>query len=323
MKRGLFSLLVLAPTFFGFSQQTIGFEGVNLGSESYYNGSSGTGGVIEKNVLFENDYNTSWSSWSGFSISNTTDVSTAGYLNQYSAFTGAGASGSVNYGVYNSSGSVKFIGRNVELVSLEITNTTYAALSMRDGDQYAKQFGSTTSADGQDDGTNGEDFFKVWIIALDEYENKIDSVEFYLADYRFSDDSQDYIVSSWETVDLSSIQEPVSALTFRFESSDNGTWGMNTPAYFAIDNLMFNENLEVNNLIASNVKVYPNPSTNYLTVEDFTGVVMLLNNAGQIIFSKTIFSSEKINVSEYKNGTYFLKLTNRNNTEIKKISISH
>ena len=61
-------------------------------------------------------------------------------------------------------------------------------------------------------------------------------VDFYLADYRYADSSQDYIISAWEYIDLSSLGS-VDELSFSLSSSDNGSFGMNTPNYFAIDNI--------------------------------------------------------------------------------------
>ena len=58
-------------------------------------------------------------------------------------------------------------------------------------------------------------------------------VEFALADYRFEDSASDYIVDQWTRVDLSSL---VGARKLQFaEPSDVGEVGMNTPAYFALD----------------------------------------------------------------------------------------
>ena len=39
---------------------------------------------------------------------------------------------------------------------------------MLNGDAYAKKFGEPTNALGEVDGTNGEDFFRVWIICENE-----------------------------------------------------------------------------------------------------------------------------------------------------------
>ena len=62
-------------------------------------------------------------------------------------------------------------------------------------------------------------------------------VEFYLADYRFADNGEDYIVDTWEYIDLSSLGA-VKSLEFGLSSSDVGDFGMNTPAYFALDTVV-------------------------------------------------------------------------------------
>ena len=104
------------------------------------------------------------------------------------------------------------------------TNTTWAALSMRDGDGFADPF--TT-----------DDWFKLTIYGVDAEETILDNyLDFYLADFRSSDSAEHYILDEWEWVDLSSLSGARS-LFFNLSSSDVGEWGMNTPAYFAIDNI--------------------------------------------------------------------------------------
>jgi CSLREA domain-containing protein len=175
--------------------------------------------------------------WYGWAYSNTTDTTTEGYTNQFSAYTGVGADDSPTYGVayyldyFGPDAKPKIImddSDNYDFDSIQITNTTYAALSMLNGDGFAKQFGGT---DGND-----KDWFLLTITGYDGDENYVNQVEFYLADYRFVDNYQDYIVDTWTTVDLSSLQGSVY-LEFNFTSSDINAWGMNTPAYCAIDNL--------------------------------------------------------------------------------------
>jgi hypothetical protein len=61
-------------------------------------------------------------------------------------------------------------------------------------------------------------------------------VHFYLADYRFEDNAEDYIVKTWEWFDLSSLGR-ADSLMCTLGSSDTGMFGMNTPAYFCVDNL--------------------------------------------------------------------------------------
>ena len=108
------------------------------------------------------------------------------------------------------------------------TNTTYAYLSMRDGDGIAKKFGGVSG--------NDPDWFKLSITGIDNSDEYTATLDFYLADFRFADNSQDYIIDSWAWVDLTSLGNVVG-IEFVVTSSDVGDYGMNTPAYFAIDNL--------------------------------------------------------------------------------------
>ena len=309
MKKIYFSVFTIFTTLFMNAQQTIGFEGVILAPESFNYGSSGSGGFIENGVVFSNDYNSSWDSWNGFAISNTTDVTTPGYLNQYSAFAGSG-SGSSNYAVYYPSGTISFAGQGVDLDSLEITNTTFTAISMRDGDTYSKKFGSLTDANGITDGTNGEDYYKVWIFAHAENGRKIDSVEFYLADFRFTDDAQDYIVNTWHSIDLSFITETVYSISFLLESSDNGAFGMNTPAYFAIDNLTINKSTGLSENTMSGITVYPNPMADQLHVKGESGIIEIYDVAGKSVLTSNYSGATTIEVSNLSSGSYTMKITN-------------
>ncbi len=80
----------------------------------------------------------------------------------------------------------------------------------------AKQFGG---ADGTD-----PDYFKLLIWGFGGTAST-DTIEYYLADYRFEENEKDYIIKTWQWVDLSSLGR-VDSLMFGLESSDNGDWGM-------------------------------------------------------------------------------------------------
>ncbi|MBB3207948.1 hypothetical protein FHS27_003775 [Rhodopirellula rubra] len=224
--------------------QTIGFEdiGGSLSSESYNNGSDGQGGFTAGSVSFPTAYNSTWGSWSGWAASNVTDVNTAGFTNQFSAYTdvdgtqpGGGANGSETFAVAGGYGvsplTISMPGdfADASFSSISITNTTYAALSMLEGDDFAKQFGGESGDD--------PDYFLLTIDGLNAAGESVGVIEFYLADYRFEDNSLDYVVDEWTTVDLSSLST-ASSLQFTMSSSDVGDYGMNTPAYFAIDELV-------------------------------------------------------------------------------------
>jgi hypothetical protein len=208
------------------------FDDLALDVESYWNGSDETGGFYSGAAFFKNNYNTEWLSWDGFSYSNRTDTSIAGLDGQYTAMAGSGQGGSKNYAVsfvgWSEAPMISFGGPTL-VEGLYVTNSAYTYYSMSAGDAYAKKFGGKTGDD--------QDWLKLIITGKDYADQATGTVEFYLADYRFADNQLDYIVSNWEYVDLSSLGN-VSILEFALSSSDVGDFGMNTPAYFAIDTVV-------------------------------------------------------------------------------------
>ncbi len=174
-----------------------------------------------------------FTAWSGWAYSNVKDTTTPGFSNQYSAWTnagaGGGAGGSSNYviGFQSETPTITFAEPTI-VVSAAIANTTYAALSMQDGDSFAKKFGGVSGDD--------PDFFLLTITGHNTDNTATGSIDFYLSDYRFSDHQQDYIIDAWTPVDLRALGV-VASLSFTLASSDVGDFGINTPAYFALDNL--------------------------------------------------------------------------------------
>lgn len=224
------------------------FEDLLPSPNSNYNGADKTFTSGLGNYQF--NYDELYGSWDGFTYSNHTDTTTAGWENQFSAYAGSGAQGSSSYAVgyvstfFGNQPTLSF-DSTVNVAGAYITNTTYAALSMTYGDAFAKAFGGVTG--------NDEDWFKLTVYGFDALGNATGSVDFYLADYRFSDNSQDYIVKDWTFVDFSSLGA-VSKITFDVSSSDNHPqFGINTPAYFALDNL-----------IATPIAAVPEPTSSAL-----------------------------------------------------------
>lgn len=168
-------------------------------------------------------------SWTGFAWSSHRDTFTKSFENQYSAITKYGYDKSDVYCIaYPNSEDFILLDDESEISGFYVTNTTYAYYSMLEGDDFSKKFGGDSGAD--------SDFFKLTIEGYNSSESKTGEVHFYLADYRFADSSKDYIVDEWEWVNLSSLGK-VKKLKFLLSSSDNGDFGMNTPGYFAMDNL--------------------------------------------------------------------------------------
>lgn len=301
-----------------FHAQLVDFESVNLAANSYDNGSSENGNFIFNDVQFYNTYDPTYFSWNGFSMSNVQDNVTAGWGNQYASFTNGGMNSS-NYAVFYSNGEIIF-DQLVLVDSFFVTNTTYAALSMRDGDQFSKQFGSVNGPDGNPDGTNGEDYYLVKIITLDANDLGIDTLDFYLADYRFSDNAQDYIVNDWRKINLTSIQSGIKKIKFELSSSDNGQWGMNTPAYFALDNLSYKSYnpLSLADQKQDFIKAYPNPFQDAIQLTGVFDQITVYNEMGQtVLFSKD--QIHLINTSTWSTGIYTLKVENQGHIKYLKL----
>lgn len=289
------------------AQFSIDFEDLSVpGADSAWLGSDGSGGFTSNGVFFQNVYDQQFGYWNGFVYSNSTDVTTPGFINDYSAYTGIGSNGSDNYAVCFTFGTTIDFGSPRHFTSIDITNTTYAAISMLNGDDFGKQFGSNYDAFGTVDGTNGEDWFKLLIIGRDIDSVVTDTVEFYLADYRFADSTQDYIVDTWETVVLDDLGD-VRYVEFVMESSDVDGGYINTPAYFAFDNLTIN-NLGAEELSSTKYLVYPNPANTNINFVGLSGELKVFNNLGQLVAKDNLTGVNQIDISLLANGTYTYKV---------------
>ncbi len=266
MQRTLLTLFLLIVLTALSGQTTADLENYALDPESYRNDSGGEGGFRSGNVFLPNTFEVidGFAFWSGWSLSTLTDTETPGFGNQFSAITGEGVDGSSTYAIAFAADSAvirledEAVGGLVQ--GMYVTNSTYAFLSMRDGDAFAKRFGGETGDD--------PDFFRLTIKAYYEGELSSDSVEVYLADYRFEDNTQDYILDEWAYVELGGLG-PADSLRLTLESSDVGDFGMNTPGYFCADNLITADGLVLSAKspkIGPPLEVFPNPASEFVRV---------------------------------------------------------
>ncbi|CAN5124997.1 hypothetical protein BH11PLA2_BH11PLA2_14190 [soil metagenome] len=234
--RSLLILVCLSP--FAVAQTTATFEDLTLAPNSYASTAPfSSGGIAFNNSSFSGGY------WEGFSYSNLRDVTTAGYTNQYASYVvplpaNAGAQGTPNYAVGFDASAYGFsapptmtFSNGQRPASMMITNTTYAALSMLNGDSFAKKFGGVSG--------NDPDFLLLTITGYNSAGAVTGSIPFYLADYRFADNTQDYILRDWTLVNLSALPAGTVDVKFTMTSSDpDGFGGYNTPLYFAVDSIV-------------------------------------------------------------------------------------
>jgi len=233
--------IIISVCFFNIKGQNnvADFENLTLTPESYWNGSDSSGislankyisKFVAGNISFSNTWNSNYSYWSdGWIYSNTSDSVTSGSTNISSCIVGNGANNSSNYSIGKNKVyfNIDTSGNSLPIDGIYVTNTTYAHNSMRDGDAFAKKF---TNAD--------QDYYKLLITSFNNGTD-VDTVEFFLADFTHLDSLQDYIVNDWKYVDLSSLGL-VDSIKFSLVSSDIGQFGMNTPAFFALDDIIIN-----------------------------------------------------------------------------------
>lgn len=309
------------------AQTTTNFTEIELEPESHYNGSDESGGFVSGHIFFPNHF-TWWTpevySWSGFSVSNVTDNETPGFANQYSAFTGGGYGENKNYAIAYVSDPVTYANsiflapngpaKGGALKDIVVTNTTYAALAMRDGDDFSKKFGG---ADGDD-----PDWFLLTLVGWRNGEAMEErKIEFYLADYRFEDNRENYIVDTWERISLEGIGS-LDSLEIRLSSSDVGDWGMNTPAMFGIGQITTMDNEDTTNapLIgeARNVNIYPNPFVDHINIQIPGGNISAAMNfrvfdaTGRLIRMGLAGQSTSVDLSALRPGVYIVVVEGNN-----------
>lgn len=305
------SVLLLHITFL-LVGQVADFESYDIAPSGFINNTidSDTLGYFEgENILLPNVYDANYDFWTGWAISSATDTLTPGFTNQYSAIAGGGYDGSVNYAVgYAASPIQMHIQDPYDRVSgIYVTNNAYAYLSMRDGDAFAKKFGGVTGDD--------PDFFKLTVRAWYEGEVSTDSIDFYLADFRFENNAEDYIIDEWTYLDLSEFAL-IDSLQFELTSSDVGQFGMNTPAYFCIDNVETDKLSSTSNLSQQiDVNLFPNPVQSQLEVsidEENVGFEYGIYNyqGQQVNFVKVLGSHTKIDTESLDRGSYLIVVKN-------------
>lgn len=308
-KNLLFTALFIAALFTTkvYAQTVATFEDLGLPVDSFWNGSDMSGGFTNGNAFFSNTYNSTYSSWGGFSYSSKTDSINGGFGNMYSSANGKGSNNSNTYAVgfvsaYSGPTSIKLQGDAMGKVvdGFYINNNAYAYQSMFNGDAYAKKFTSHDS-----------DWFKLTTVG---YLNgsAVDTVDFYLADFRFADSSDAYIVKSWTWLDLAVLGN-VDSLAFSMSSSDNGTYGMNTPAYFCMDDFTTADGVGFASSVADvAVRVYPNPVQNTLFVNVTDAQIQqihIFDISGKLV--KEIITDNNtlnINIQDLNSGLYQLQI---------------
>jgi hypothetical protein len=233
---GAILLVLPSPSLAGGGFVVGTFEDQYPGPNTYKNDFQPTNSFTTGGFTLNNNYDSTYGSWSGFSVSSMVDNTFGGvdYSHQYGAYApqganGTGAGGSATYGVafnFSQGDAIINLPSGVNPYSIDITNTTYTAQSITLGDQFARAF-------------HQGDYFRLDILGFSELNGngtQVGDVPFYLADYPDYQGSTLQLVNNWTTVSLTSLAGAES-LEFNLTSTDVGQFGMNTPAFFAVDNI--------------------------------------------------------------------------------------
>jgi len=312
-----YTLLTLLSFQFISAQSVVTFEDALIEQDSFLNGSDGSGGFAFENIFLPNDYNTEFMSWTGWALTNETDNTTPGFFNQYASIGGSGNNGSENYATTFVLGQsiidIQLAFPNTDFVGgLYVNNSTYAYFSMLEGDAFAKKFGGETG--------NDPDYFLLTIKAINQGIVSVDSINFYLADYRFDDNSMDYILNEWTYIDVKELGL-ADQLVFSLSSSDVGQFGMNTPAYFCVDDIQIefsssSEDLEID----KSISIYPNPVSHLLKVKGDNPVQQLdiYSLTGQKVISIYGTDIKAIDVSSLEAGPYVANMLSSDKKQIRR-----
>lgn len=320
MRNFLLFLFVLATTALVAQEQTATFEGLVTGPGEVYNGSENTDftntfidGGVRLEVTFQ-EFPGGFTSWNDFAISSVSDTVTPGFMNQYAARPGSGFGGSLAYAVSFGNGARMYLAEEVQgqpVTGMYLTNTTYAYYSIRDGDDFSAAFGGETGDD--------PDYFELIIKGYQEGSLTTDSVVFTLADYRFDDNSQDYIVDEWEFVDLTSLGA-VDSLEFTYFTTNVNDFGPVTPLYFCVDNVITAEPTSVSETILNPLCFYPNPTVDFVypSEETFRNCPFrLYDQSGRTLVSGQ--TKGAIDLRGLNSGLFYVEVETRKGTFVQRI----
>jgi hypothetical protein len=226
-------LLSLTLAFFlaawAFAQDPATFEDVQLGSNGIWQPPIGSNEMSSGGWLFTN--NTQNGYWGGFTASNRTDLNQSGMNAQYTAASGCGYDGSTQYAVAYTMGVQTDVyaadGQLHTVTGCYVTNNLWTYQDILQGGYGEQPYGGPTG--------NDPDWFKVTATGKNAGGQTVGTLDFYLADYRFANNEEDYVLNTWEWFDLSPLGD-VATISFSLSSSRGSGYNMITPAYFCMDN---------------------------------------------------------------------------------------
>ena len=191
-------------------------EGYDHRKFTYYSGS----------YSFPCKYAPSLLTWGGVAYSNQTKTSfTSLFPDQFNSVVGHGVNGSKNYAVAYAYGQ--------HTVEVRATHAGPAVIpgTFVTNTAWVKEVTQKGTGMGDEPHTP---FHKGDYLLLIASNNKGQSIEFPLIDYRSSNDAEHYVIDSWQWLDLSALGETESVI-FSMKGTRIANGGTTIPAYFCLD----------------------------------------------------------------------------------------
>jgi len=228
----------------------------------------------------------------------------------YCASTGKGFESSEIYAIGTRNAYFEMNKSNMDsgwvLWEMQLTNSTFARNSMLFGDAFARKFNASD-----------KDSFVLVINGFNNGQLK-GTKRLVLADFRDADTTKHFILNTWKSVSFEGWM--VDSVHFDMESSDNGDWGMNTPAFFALDNIVLAKPASVNKINTLPLKLYPNPSNGLVTLElpanEHPQNVKIFSISGQLMVNnefQNTSNSVVLNASDLQSGLYLMEVISQSN----------
>jgi len=78
--------------------------------------------------------------------------------------------------------------------------------------------------------------------------------------------------------------------------------------------------------IENNISIFPNPSSDFLTIKNFNSIIYSLqvyNQEGNLLYNNQNYKNEQIDIRNFNYGIYILQFADKDNTCIKKLVVNH
>ncbi|TLX71534.1 DUF4465 domain-containing protein [Labilibacter sediminis] len=208
------------------------FEDLELENDSFWVNNEANTYFTSDSLKFEINGSYSAESWTGFTYSNMTGSNSEEEYEKYSAYKQSASFDSEIFGVMmqddiQTSLIIETIdGEDHVFKSFAVNNSYYVYDAIKSGNHGSKIFG----------GEDGTDLDSLVLNIKGYTKNGLQSgtIQFYLANYTFGNNRDNYIITDWSTIDLQDLGA-INRIELEISSSDVVDGKMMTPGFVCID----------------------------------------------------------------------------------------